>query len=152
MRVFKCAKSTVSAQADATAQSSIISHWVAAAAKPSKPTGSNTEMNMQSFLIGLVIGLVSAIIGATVEYLIVRQQRDDEQDNERLPGCMLLVSGGLGGVGLLAIGFSLLISGEVVRMLITGLGVGVGFFGGFVLMMLAWFLVNRPGAEENVGD
>lgn len=98
-------------------------------------------MNLQSFFIGLAIGLASAIIGAIVEYLIVRQQGDREA--ERLPGCMLLVSGALGGVGLLAIGFSLITSGEVVRMLITGLGVGVGFFGGFIVMTVAWFLFNR---------
>jgi hypothetical protein len=98
-------------------------------------------MNLQSFFIGLAIGLASAIIGAITEYLIVRQRGDREA--ERLPGCMLLVSGGLGGIGLLVIGFSLITSGEVVRMLITGLGVGTGFFGGFVLMMLAWFLLNR---------
>ncbi|MCA9900446.1 MAG: hypothetical protein KC433_19780 [Anaerolineales bacterium] len=104
-------------------------------------------MNLQSFLIGLAIGLVSAIVGAIVEYLIVRQRRNQSEDAERLPGCMLLVSGGLGGVGMLAIGFSLLTSGDVVGMLITGLGVGVGFFGGFVLMMLGWFLINRPKRE-----
>ena len=99
-------------------------------------------MNLQSFLIGVAIGLASAVIGAVVEYLIVRQRGDREP--ERLPGCMLLVSGGLGGVGLLVIGFSLITSGEVVRMLITGLGVGAGFFVGFVLMMAAWFVLNKP--------
>lgn len=103
-------------------------------------------MNLQSFFIGLAIGLASAIIGAIVEYLIVRQQGDREP--ERLPGCMLLVAGALGGTGLLVIGFSLITSGEVVRMLITGLGVGVGFFSGFVFMVLAWFLLNRPSGEE----
>ena len=102
-------------------------------------------MNLQSFLIGLAIGLISAIIGAGVEYLIVRNR--DEPETERLPGCMLLVSGGLGGAGLLATGVSLLISGEVVRMLVTGLGVGVGFFAGFVLMMAAWFIFNRPAGD-----
>ena len=105
-------------------------------------------MNWQSFLIGLAIGLASAVIGAVVEYLIVQQRGDKAEDTERLPGCMLLVSGGLGGVGMLAIGFSLLTSGEVVRMLITGLGVGSGFFGGFILMMLGWFVLNRPTGEK----
>ncbi len=99
-------------------------------------------MNWQSFFIGVGIGLISAIVGAIVEYLIVR--RRGNQQAERLPGCMLLVSGALGGVGLVAIGISLITSGEVVRMLITGLGVGVGFFGGFVLMMVGWFIFNRP--------
>lgn len=61
---------------------------------------------------------------------------------------MLLVSGALGGVGLVAIGFSLITSGQVVRMLITGLGVGVGFFGGFILMMAGWFILNRPTGEK----
>ena len=105
-------------------------------------------MNAQSFFIGLAIGLSSAVIGAVVEYLIVRQRGDQSEDTERLPGCMLLVSGALGGVGMLAIGFALLTSGEVVRMLITGLGVGVGFFSGFVLMMLVWFLFNRPTSSQ----
>lgn len=104
-------------------------------------------MNLQSFLIGVAVGLTSAIIGAVVEYLIVRQNRSEAEHTERLPGCMLLVSGGLGGVGLLAIAFSLLVSGEVVRMLITGLGVGVGFFSGFVLMMVLWFILNRPNSQ-----
>lgn len=105
-------------------------------------------MNLEAFLIGLAIGSVSSIVGAIVEYLIVRQRGNESQETERLPGCMLLVSGGLGGVGLLAIGFSLLTSGEVVRMLVTGLGVGVGFFGGFVVMMLAWFVLNRPSGNQ----
>jgi ABC-type Fe3+ transport system permease subunit len=105
-------------------------------------------MNLHSFFIGLAIGLVSAIIGAIVEYLIVRQRGDEIQETERLPGCMLLVSGALGGIGLLVIGFSLITSGEVVRMLITGLGVGTGFFAGFVLMMLGWLLLNRPSGEK----
>jgi ABC-type Fe3+ transport system permease subunit len=103
-------------------------------------------MNLQSFIIGVAVGLASAIIGAIVEYLIVRQRQN--QETERLPGCMLLVSGGLGGIGIMAIGFSLITSGEVVRMLITGLGVGVGFFGGFVLMMLGWFVLNRSAGEK----
>lgn len=103
-------------------------------------------MNLQSFFIGAAIGLASAIIGGLVEYLIVRQRQNPE--TERLPGCMLLVSGGLGGVGMLVIGFSLITSGEVVRMLITGLGVGAGFFSGFVLMMLGWFVINRPTREK----
>lgn len=105
-------------------------------------------MNLQSFFIGLAVGLASAIIGAIVEYLIVRQRGDNKEETERLPGCMLLVSGALGGVGMMAIGISLLTSGEVVRMLITGLGVGTGFFLGFILMMAAWFLLNRPTGEE----
>ncbi|MCA9956943.1 MAG: hypothetical protein KC434_19570 [Anaerolineales bacterium] len=99
-------------------------------------------MNWQSFFIGVGIGLTSAIVGAIVEYLIVRRRGD--QQTERLPGCMLLVSGALGGIGMVAIGISLITSGEVVRMLITGLGVGVGFFGGFILMMIGWFILNRP--------
>ncbi|MCB8977015.1 MAG: hypothetical protein H6657_06260 [Ardenticatenaceae bacterium] len=99
-------------------------------------------MNWQSFFIGVGVGLISAVVGAIVEYLIVRRRRD--QQTERLPGCMLLVSGALGGIGMVAISISLITSGEVVRMLITGLGVGVGFFGGFILMMIGWFILNRP--------
>ncbi|MEZ4595174.1 MAG: hypothetical protein R3D55_29120 [Chloroflexota bacterium] len=108
-------------------------------------------MNLQAFLIGLALGLVSAIIGALVEYLIVRQRSEQAQETERLPGCMLLVSGGLGGLGMLAIAFSLLSTGEVVRMLITGLGVTVGFFAGFLLMMLVWFLWERPSGHKEKG-
>ncbi len=106
-------------------------------------------MNWQSFLIGLMIGFVSAIVGGVVEYLLVRQRGDEQpQETERLPGCMLLISGSLGGAGMLAIAFSLLVSGEVIRMLVTGLGVGTGFFGGFILMMLLWFLFNQPDRPD----
>ncbi|MBK7893511.1 MAG: hypothetical protein WAS33_24355 [Candidatus Promineifilaceae bacterium] len=108
-------------------------------------------MNLQAFLIGLALGLVSAVIGAVVEYLIVRRHNEEAEEMERLPGCMLLVSGGLGGVGLLAIAFSLLSTGEVVRMLITGLGVTVGFFAGFVMMMLVWFWWERPSGNKEKG-
>ena len=99
-------------------------------------------MNLQAFLIGFALGFISAIIGSIIEYLMVRR-RGDSQETERLPGCMLFISGGLGGVGMLAIAFSLLVSGEVIRMLITGLGVGAGFFCGFAIMMTSWFIFNR---------
>lgn len=107
-------------------------------------------MNLQAFLIGLALGFVSAVIGAVVEYLIVRRSESTEE-GERLPGCMLLISGGLGGVGMLAIAFSLLATGEVVRMLITGLGVTLGFVAGFMVMMLAWFVAERPSAHKEKG-
>lgn len=97
--------------------------------------------DLQAFLIGGGIGLSSAILGALVEYRVVSHRQESEQ--RRLPGCMFLVSGALGFLGVIAIAITLLTSGEMARTLIAGVGVGVGFFVGFVLMILAWIFWSR---------
>lgn len=94
---------------------------------------------MDAFLIGGIIGLVSAIVGAVIDYRILKQP--EEQAN-RLPGCIFLVSGGLGLLGVVVIAFSFF-AATVRRSLIAGGGVLTGFFLGFLLMMLAWFVLDR---------
>jgi hypothetical protein len=97
--------------------------------------------DLEAFFIGGGIGLASAIIGALIDYRVTR--RRDPNAEKRTPGCIFLVPGALGLLGLLVITASLLMSGEVARVLVAGLGVGVGFFLGFVLMTVLWFVWRR---------
>ncbi|MEJ2748610.1 MAG: hypothetical protein P8183_12005, partial [Anaerolineae bacterium] len=49
-------------------------------------------------LIGALIGLSSSSIGALIDYLLTK--RRNNQKESILPGCVLLVSGMLGVIGL----------------------------------------------------
>jgi len=86
-----------------------------------------------------MVGAVSAIIGALVEFLIARRR---DPDADRLPGCMIMMTGALGMTGVGAIGVSLF-TGQVGRALLMGLGVGSGFISGFLVMVGVWFLFIR---------
>lgn len=90
-----------------------------------------------TFLLGGGIGLTSAIIGGMVEYQISSRS---ETANGRLPGCMLLVTGGLGFTGIVVTLFSWFVGRDFTRPIVAGLGVGLGFFLGFLLLMVIWLL------------
>jgi drug/metabolite transporter (DMT)-like permease len=90
-----------------------------------------------TFMIGIGVGLLSAILGGVLEFSISQRRAEG---NGRLPGCMLLVTGALGFVGVMVTLVSWLFDHNLSRPLTTGLGVGIGFFGGFVLLMITWLL------------
>ncbi len=94
---------------------------------------------MSPYWLGFVVGAVSAVIGALVEYLLARRRNPEE---ERLPGCMLMMTGALGftGVVLIVIGLFL---GQLGRTLSMGLGVGTGFVLSFLVLAGSWFLFLR---------
>ncbi|MCP5094566.1 MAG: hypothetical protein GY943_03315 [Chloroflexi bacterium] len=100
--------------------------------------------DFEALLIGAGVGLISAIIGAIIDYRFISRNRKEqaELENGRLPGCIFLVSGSLGFLGIVVIFLSFLVE-SVKRALIAGLGVGLGFFVGFVIMMLVWFFTQR---------
>lgn len=92
------------------------------------------------FLIGGLIGLSSAVIGALVQYWISR--KGTETSPNELPGCIYLVIGALGFTGVVATIFSLLWTGGVRTALVIGAGVFLGFFAGFMVMFVLWIVVD----------
>lgn len=105
--------------------------------------------NMQLLLIGVGIGLVSAVLGAVVDYFLSRRRRGEE-DEAHLPGCMLLITGALGFVGLVALAASFLFYQTVWPAVWVGVGVMTGFFVGFSLLFLGaiWLAGRQSEAAE----
>ncbi len=94
---------------------------------------------MSPYWLGFVVGAISAVVGALVEYLLARRRNSDE---ERLPGCMIMMTGALGFVGIVSIVTGLVL-GELGRILWMGVGVGSGFVLGFLVLAGLWFLFLR---------
>jgi hypothetical protein len=91
--------------------------------------------NLAYFLIGGGIGLVAAIIGASVEYLLARKRRQ-ERRNDGPPGCLLIVAGALGLVGMGVAIASWLLTHSFRLAVVTGSGVLAGFFIGFAILFV----------------
>jgi hypothetical protein len=92
-------------------------------------------------LIGGGIGFISATIGALLQYRV--SQRKKREDEDVLPGCMFLVMGTLGFIGVLMIVISFILTGSLTRALRPGVGVAAGFFSGFGLLVILWLLWSR---------
>ena len=93
-------------------------------------------------MIGGGCGLFCALLGAFVDYVLMRRREEDSDEN--LPGCMVIMVGMLGLVGLSVIAISFLLSGTVLPAIVVGAGVLVGFFCGFlVLFSIGVFLSSR---------
>jgi len=95
---------------------------------------------LDAFLIGVVIGITSSICGALIDYL--RLCRLDDPEQSGAPGCIYLVSGGLGFLGLVVIIISFIIQ-SVGRAITAGIGVLFGFIISFLLLMVLWFFLQR---------
>jgi hypothetical protein len=95
---------------------------------------------MSYFLIGGAIGLVSAFIGALVDYLISRRRQIRETNGP--PGCLILVTGGLGLTGVAVTVLSWFLTGSIWLAVITGFGVFSGFFVGFATLFIGSVLLN----------
>jgi len=85
-------------------------------------------------LIGGAVGLVSAIIAGFYQYRIARN--GNETRTRGLPGCLMLVAGWLGLVGLLVAAVSLAFTGKLTLAVVSGLGVLAGFFAGSASMFI----------------
>lgn len=94
---------------------------------------------MSPYWLGFIVGAVSAIIGALVEYRLAQRRNPDE---ERLPGCMMMTTGALGFVGIVSAVAGLVLGG-LGRILLMGVGVGSGFVFGFVVLAVLWFIFLR---------
>jgi protein-S-isoprenylcysteine O-methyltransferase Ste14 len=97
------------------------------------------------FVIGGSFGLFCAVLGAFVDYLLMRRRSRDE--NGRFPGCILLMAGGLSIVGLLVIGVSFLLTGTIFPSLIVGAGVIVGFSCGFGVLLATSLLISSRRSD-----
>lgn len=97
------------------------------------------ETTQSLFLLGGIIGLTSSILGAIIDYRLAQNR----EDKDGLPGCIFMVTGSLGFMGFVVLIISVLVEGSLRRPMITGGGVITGFLFGFVLMLSAWFFLDR---------
>jgi hypothetical protein len=102
--------------------------------------------NLHLFLFGLAAGVGIAVVGGLIEYLL--HLRRDRGPRFGVPGCLVYTIGGLILAGIVAIGISLYLTGGVAPALFVGLGVMAGFYGGFILLVSLWLLLEtmRPSA------
>ena len=99
------------------------------------------------FLIGALVGLCGSGIGALVDYFIAKRQSNKKE--RVLPGCIFLVTGSLGLIGLLFTTVAFLLTGGVRLALLSGLGVLGGFTVTFMLLTLGWLLfVDRSPSSD----
>lgn len=103
--------------------------------------------NLILYLIGLAIGIVVALAGGLVEYIL--HLRRDEEPRFGVPGCIVYVIGGLVLSGIAAVIVSLVYTGSIRPALVVGVGVMTGFYGGFSLLVGLWFLLEslRPAED-----
>jgi len=102
--------------------------------------------NLNLFLIGLVIGIVVAVAGGLVEYgLHLRRKREPRFG---VPGCLVYTVGGLIVAGVVALVASFVLTGGVGPALRLGLGVMAGFYGGFILLVSIWLLLETRGTGK----
>jgi len=94
---------------------------------------------LDAFVIGAVIGITSSVCGAVIDYF---RSRNTEKIKSGLPGCIYLVSGGLGLLGFIVIVVSFILK-SVGRALSAGLGVFVGFTMSFILLMILWVFIQK---------
>ncbi len=92
------------------------------------------------FLVGLVVGVGSASLGAILDRR--RARKRDGEPMRGLPPLLLVFVGILALVGAVVGALSLFLAGSLRPAWIVGLGVGVGFFLGFLISFLGAILVG----------
>jgi hypothetical protein len=107
------------------------------------------NLSLTFFLIGLGVGAAVALLGGIVEYALNLRRHGEPRSN--VPSCLLYAAGGLILAGIVAIVASLLATGGIGPALIMGAGVLTGFYGGFILLVGLWFLIDamRPAVDES---
>lgn len=106
------------------------------------------NQSLTFFLTGLAIGLGFALAGGLIEYIM--HLRRDGQPRSNAPSCLLYAAGGLVLAGIASLAVSLLATGGILPALIMGAGVLTGFYGGFILLVGVYFLIDaiRPPIDE----
>jgi hypothetical protein len=103
--------------------------------------------NLNLFLIGLAIGGAVALAGGLVEYVL--HLRRNREPRFGVPGCLVYVIGGLILAGLVAVVASLILTSRVGPALVMGLGVMAGFYGGFILLVSVWLLLETMRRRDD---
>lgn len=98
--------------------------------------------NLSPFWFGGGVGLICAVIGAVLEQRRWRSFSAPENDKRGLPGCMPIMAGFLGFVGVVLLLISLFMGG-ISQTMAMGLGVGAGFIAGFVVLVGIWLLFTE---------
>lgn len=108
--------------------------------------------NLTLFLIGLAIGGFVALVGGFIEYVL--HLRRNREPRFGVPGCLVYAVGGLIVAGVIALIASLILTGGIGPALIMGLGVMAGFYGGFILLVSVWLLLEtlRPSGDNSVSS
>lgn len=108
--------------------------------------------NLNLFLIGLAIGVLVALLGGLIEYAL--HLRRNREPRFGVPGCLVYTIGGLILAGFIALVASLVLTGGIGPALFMGLGVMAGFYGGFILLVSLWLLLEtlRPSGDNAVSS
>ena len=105
-------------------------------------------MNQYSyFLTGAGLGVSTAVIGALIDWM--RMRRLPDPNNGRLPGCLMLVMGALGFLGVVMIIATWILSGSPRIAIWAGVGVIAGFFLAFAFLAAIWLLGVYRRAPKN---
>lgn len=95
---------------------------------------------MTYFLTGLGIGGFVALGGGLIEYVL--HLRRGQAPRSSVPGCLVYAIGGLVLAGIVAIAASFFLTGGIGPALVMGVGVMAGFYGGFILLVSLWLLLE----------
>ena len=95
------------------------------------------------FLVGTLIGVAVATIGALVDYWLSFRPSRRTARALRLPGCFVYVLGGLGLAGVLSGLVSLMSTGGIAAAMLMGLGVITGFYCTFLGLSAFWLLLQE---------
>lgn len=110
--------------------------------------------NLNLLLIGGGIGLTVAIVGAILDYrLHLRPEKPTPQPGEpRQPGCILFAIGGLTLTGLVALVAAFVLTGGIRPTLIVGLGTFIGFYAGFLTLLIIWLRIDKQPQEQLIEE
>lgn len=89
---------------------------------------------------GVIFGLAVAMLGGWADY---RRMRGNPDAHTELPPLIMPVAGILSLFGLVAFAVSLVVTGSLRPAAVIGLGVGLGFTGGFAVLFLLYLLTRR---------
>ena len=103
--------------------------------------------NLTLFLIGLAIGAATAVLGGVVDCALHLRRR--RGPNPGVPGCLVYTIGGLILAGLIALITSLVLTGSLGPALVIGGGVLLGFYAGFIVLVVLWFVRDSAHATSD---